>query len=159
MNTARKQRIAWILLLLLGVAVAAALATAAFRENLMYFHTPTDITAGTTPGAVSFRLGGVVQEGSVRRESGSLAVRFVLADCDHAVTVFYDGILPDLFREGQGIVTTGRLDDSGEFIASQVLAKHDENYMPPELEKRLTSDTGHRCDAFRPVQARAAGAY
>lgn len=151
MNKVRKQRLAWVLLLVLGVALAAALGATAFRENLMYFHTPTDVVSGAAPYGANFRLGGVVQEGSVSRETGSLSVQFVLADCDHAVPVSFEGILPDLFREGQGIVTTGRIDENGAFIASQVLAKHDENYMPPELEQRLMTDTGHRCDVFRPV--------
>jgi len=151
--TARRQRMAWIALLLLVVGAAAALASAAFRENLMYFHTPTDIAEGEVPSSTSFRLGGLVTTGSVNRDPDSLDVAFRLADCDHEVQVRYQGILPDLFREGQGIVTTGHLDDQGTFQAQTVLAKHDENYMPPELAKRLTDKTGHSCEPFKPVRA------
>ena len=150
--TARRQRMAWIALLLLVVGVAVALGSAAFRENLMYFHTPTDIAAGEVPSASSFRLGGLVAEGSVERDPDSLDVAFRIADCDHNIKVRYQGILPDLFREGQGIVTTGHLDEQGTFQAQQVLAKHDENYMPPELAERLSDETGHSCAPFKPVR-------
>ncbi|MCI5063890.1 MAG: cytochrome c maturation protein CcmE [Algiphilus sp.] len=151
--TARRQRMAWIALLLVVVGAAAALASAAFRENLMYFHTPTDIASGEVPSSTNFRLGGLVTTGSVDRDPDSLNVAFRLADCDHEVQVQYSGILPDLFREGQGIVTMGYLDDEGTFQAQQVLAKHDENYMPPELAERLADETGHSCEPFKPVRA------
>ena len=154
--TARRQRMAWIAILVLGVALAAVLGSAAFRENLMYFHTPSDIAAGAIPQGASFRLGGLVTENSVERDPDSLRVAFRLADCEHEVPVVYDGILPDLFREGQGIVTTGSIDEEGRFVAEQVLAKHDENYMPPDLAEALDDGTGHSCEPFKAVRAASA---
>lgn len=155
MKAARKQRLGWIALLLLGIAGAVALGSAAFRENLMFFHTPTDVATGSVKQGSSIRLGGLVEGGSVERDADSLRVRFTLADCDHRVPVLYEGILPDLFREGQGIVTMGMVAEDGTFQAQQVLAKHDENYMSPELIKALKTDTGHSCEPFRPVSAAA----
>lgn len=140
----------WVAGLTLGVALAVLMAVFAFRSNLMYFYTPTDIARDVVPESAAFRLGGLVEAGSVRRSGDSLDIQFVLADCEHSVPVRYAGILPDLFREGQGTVAVGRMQE-GVFEASQVLAKHDENYMPPELAAALTTDTGHSCDAFRPV--------
>ena len=151
--TARRQRLAWVGALLVAVALAVVLGSMAFRENLMYFHTPSDIAAGEAPGSSSFRLGGLVARDSVERDPDSLKVAFRIADCNNEVQVEYSGILPDLFREGQGIVTTGYLDDQQRFIASQVLAKHDENYMPPALAEALDDGTGHSCDPFKPVRA------
>lgn len=151
--TARRQRMAWIGLLLVAVALAAVLGSTAFRENLMYFHTPTDVAAGEVPSGQSFRLGGLVAKDSVQRDPGSLTVSFRIADCGEVVQVEYTGILPDLFREGQGIVTTGHLDGEQRFIAQQVLAKHDENYMPPELARALDDGTGHSCEPFKAVRA------
>jgi cytochrome c-type biogenesis protein CcmE len=152
--TARSRRMAWVGALTVGVALSVLLAVFAFRSNMMYFFTPTDIAKGGVPEQASFRLGGLVETGSVQRDGESLRVDFVLADCDHRVPVSYVGILPDLFREGQGIVTTGRM-QGDVFKASQVLAKHDENYMPPELIAALKTDTGHSCEPFRPVTARS----
>jgi cytochrome c-type biogenesis protein CcmE len=123
-------------LVLGGVAVALGLALRAFQENLVYFFSPSEVAAGEAPDR-AFRLGGMVVDGSVAREPGSLTVSFVLTDFAHTVPVQYTGVLPDLFREGQGIVARGRLDASGNFIAEEVLAKHDENYMPPEVADAL----------------------
>jgi cytochrome c-type biogenesis protein CcmE len=120
-----------------GAAVATALALKAFQANLLYFYSPTQITTGEVPADRSFRVGGLVEAGSVQRDGESLEVRFVLTDLANRVTVVYEGILPDLFREGQGIVANGQLDADGIFVASQVLAKHDENYMPPEVADAL----------------------
>ena len=134
---ARQRRLILILLMLAGVAVSAALAFRAFQSNLLYFYNPTQVVAGEAPGGRSFRLGGMVADDSVVREEGSLTVAFVVTDFNKEVTVSYTGVLPDLFREGQGVVTRGKLDGSGQFIAEEVLAKHDENYMPPEVAEAL----------------------
>ena len=109
----------------------------ALRENINLFFSPTQVKAGEAPQQASFRLGGMVVEGSVRRPDADLSVEFVLTDTVEQVTVTYKGILPDLFREGQGIVTQGMLNNNGIFEAKQVLAKHDENYMPPEVADAL----------------------
>lgn len=142
MTPRRKRRLYLVGLLLLGLGIATALGLTAFQKNIQFFHDPTQVRAGEVPVGVPFRLGGLVREGSVERTEGSLDVRFVLEDCENGVTVQYDSILPDLFREGQGIVTLGRLNDSGVFIADEVFAKHDENYMPPELAESLEKSGG-----------------
>jgi cytochrome c-type biogenesis protein CcmE len=125
-----------IALVVAGVAVSATLAFRAFRENLTYFFSPTQVAAGEAPER-PFRLGGMVLKESVTREPGSLTVRFVVSDFAHNVPVRYTGVLPDLFKEGQGVVARGQLGDGGEFVAEEVLAKHDENYMPPEVTEAL----------------------
>lgn len=118
---------------LVGVAASAALAVKAFNENLTYFYNPTQIANGEAPDR-AFRVGGLVVDGSVERVPGTLDVRFVLTDTDNEVTVAYDRVLPDLFREGQGIVARGHYDRSRSlFVAEEVLSKHDENYTPPEV--------------------------
>jgi cytochrome c-type biogenesis protein CcmE len=122
-------------LVLVGVVTSLGFALQAFRENLVYFFSPTQVADGEAPDR-AFRLGGMVVDKSVRREPGSLTVSFVLTDFAHTVPVSYTGVLPDLFREGQGIVATGRL-QGGTFVADEVLAKHDENYMPPEVADAL----------------------
>jgi|TARA_B100000949_G_scaffold103973_1_gene92465 cytochrome c-type biogenesis protein CcmE len=133
----RRQRFILVGLLVLGVSVALGLALLALRENINLFFSPTQVKAGEAPQQASFRLGGMVVEGSVRRPDADLSVEFVLTDTVEQVTVTYKGILPDLFREGQGIVTQGMLNNNGIFEAKQVLAKHDENYMPPEVADAL----------------------
>jgi cytochrome c-type biogenesis protein CcmE len=125
-----------IALVVAGVAVSATLAFRAFRENLTYFFSPTQVAAGEAPER-PFRLGGMVLKESVTREPGSLTVRFVVSDFAHNVPVRYTGVLPDLFKEGQGVVARGQLGAGGEFVAEEVLAKHDENYMPPEVTEAL----------------------
>ncbi|PID59948.1 MAG: cytochrome c maturation protein CcmE [Gammaproteobacteria bacterium] len=139
MTPRRKQRLMLVALLLAGAGTAVTLGLTAFRSNLSLFHVPADIAAGNVATGVPFRLGGMVVDGSVERNEEDLAVRFALTDHQDEVTVTYVGILPDLFREGQGIVARGVLDESGVFVASEVLAKHDENYMPPELADALES--------------------
>jgi cytochrome c-type biogenesis protein CcmE len=129
-------------LVLAGVVVAAGFAMRAFRENLLYFFSPSQIVAGEAPEGRTFRLGGVVVEGSVAREPGSLTVEFVVTDFAHSLPVEYTGPLPDLFKEGQGVVALGRLEPTGEFVAEEVLAKHDENYMPPEVANALERARG-----------------
>ncbi len=133
--TPRRQRLLLVGLVLGGVVVSVALALRAFRENLVYFFSPTQVASGEAPDR-AFRIGGMVVEKSLAREPGSLTVHFVLTDFAHTVPVSYTGILPDLFREGQGIVAIGQMQGQ-EFVASEVLAKHDENYMPPEVAEAL----------------------
>jgi len=116
-----------------GVAVSTVLALTAFDENLMYFYSPSQIKAGEAPATRAFRVGGMVVNGSVKRKPDSLEVRFTLTDNAEKIDVSYSGILPDLFREGQGIVALGSLKNGDVFVADEVLAKHDENYMPPEV--------------------------
>ena len=116
-----------------GVSVGVGLALKSLDENIMFFFTPTEVMAGEAPPNKLFRMGGMVVNGSVSRPGDGLTVQFDLTDNERQVTVRYAGILPDLFREGQGIIANGKLNDRGEFVAQEVLAKHDENYMPPEL--------------------------
>jgi cytochrome c-type biogenesis protein CcmE len=125
-----------IALVLAGVVVSATFAFRAFRENLTYFFSPTQVATGEAPGR-QFRLGGMVLKDSVQREPGSLTVRFVVSDFANTVPVRYTGVLPDLFKEGTGVVVRGKLGAGGEFVAEEVLAKHDENYMPPEVNEAL----------------------
>lgn len=147
--TRRQQRMLGVGLLVLGLSVAAAFTLTAFRKNLMNFYTPSDLT-GTTAVGERLRLGGLVQSGSLKRGDG-LRVEFVMADCTQSVAVRYDGILPDLFREGQGVVATGSLDAEKVFVADEILAKHDENYIPPQIADSLKTANGHSCDSFKPV--------
>ncbi len=133
MTPARKKRLLLILLMLAGIGVGVAFALKALNQNIMFFFSPSDIVAGKAPQNKDFRVGGVVVEGSVKRPGDGLTVEFGLTDNAETVTVKYTGILPDLFREGQGIIANGRLDTDGAFVANEVLAKHDENYMPPEV--------------------------
>ncbi len=137
MKPIRKQRLTLILLMVAGIAVAVGFALNAFNENLMFFFSPSEVVAGEAPSDNMFRLGGMVVEGSVVRPGNDLTIRFDLTDFEKTVTVQYTGILPDLFREGQGIVSRGQLSDDGVFVAEEVLAKHDENYMPPEVAASL----------------------
>jgi cytochrome c-type biogenesis protein CcmE len=129
-------------LVLAGVTVSVGLALRAFQENLLYFFSPSQIVAGQAPQERSFRLGGMVLEDSVEREPGTLTVKFVVTDFAHSIPVRYDRLLPDLFQEGKGVVALGRLDADGAFIAEDVLAKHDENYMPPEVAAALERARG-----------------
>ncbi len=133
MTPARKKRLALIALMVTGVAIGVGFALKALNQNIMFFLTPSDVLAGNAPPDRLFRVGGMVVEGSVSRPGDGLTVQFDLTDNERQVTVRYVGILPDLFREGQGIIANGRLNERGEIVAEEVLAKHDENYMPPEL--------------------------
>jgi cytochrome c-type biogenesis protein CcmE len=133
----RSRRKMMVVMVMFGVAVSTVLALTAFDENLMYFYSPTQIKAGEAPESRAFRAGGLVVTGSVNREKGSLAVTFSLTDNAETIDVSYSGILPDLFREGQGIVALGSMKNGDVFIADEVLAKHDENYMPPEVADSL----------------------
>jgi len=133
MTPARKKRLTLITVLILGTALAVGLILKAMNENVMFFFSPTQVKAGEAPKNRPFRIGGLVVAGSVKRSPDSVKVVFDLADNENSVPIEYSGILPDLFREGQGIIANGRLDEKGHIVAEEVLAKHDENYMPPEV--------------------------
>ena len=133
--TKRQNRMILVALLVLGVSLASYFGIKAFNENLLYFFTPTDVLEGKAPQGKSFRIGGLVQPGSVIRDD--LLVFFTLTDNNKTIEVRFEGILPDLFREGQGIVATGSVSDGNIFRATEVLAKHDETYMPPEVAEAL----------------------
>lgn len=137
MTPKRKQRLILVSVMLCGVAAAAAFGVNAFRENIMLFHSPSDVAAGAVKPGKPFRVGGMVVDGSVERNQESLDVHFELTDYEKTIPVTFSGILPDLFREGQGIVAMGAIDAGGTFEATEVLAKHDENYMPPEVADAL----------------------
>lgn len=142
MNPKRKNRLILVVLILAGVGAAVTLGLKALDQNLLYFFSPTQVKAGEAPVGHSFRLGGLVTGGSVQREKDGLTIHFDITDTAETIAVTYTGILPDLFREGQGIVATGKLDgtikdDKEHFIADEVLAKHDENYMPPDVQDAL----------------------
>ena len=137
MKAVRKRRLLWIIFLVTGVAIATGFALYSFNQNLMFFFSPTDVQQGKAPDNKLFRLGGMVVDGSVQKKSDSLKVNFDLTDYKETVSVEYTGILPDLFREGQGIISKGKLNAQGVFVAEEVLAKHDENYMPPEVAESL----------------------
>jgi cytochrome c-type biogenesis protein CcmE len=136
-NPLRKKRLFIVLAIIAGVGIAVALALSALQQNINLFYTPTQIANGEAPQDTRIRAGGLVEEGSVTRSSDSLETDFVVTDGAKRVTIRYSGILPDLFREGQGIVAMGKLDASNVLIADEVLAKHDENYMPPEVMQAL----------------------
>lgn len=133
--TPRKRRLLFVLLGVAAVSVATALVLNALNSNVMFFYSPSQIQAGESPRNAAFRLGGLVEAGSVRRAAignDGLDVHFIVTDGAHSIPVRYRGLLPDLFREGKGVVAAGRLQDGLLFVATEVLAKHDENYMPPE---------------------------
>jgi len=135
--TPRRKRLFVVLGILGGVAASVALAVMASRENIMFYYDPSQVALGKAPVAKRFRIGGMVVKGSVARKPGDLEVRFVLTDFAHQVPVEYTGVLPDLFREGQGIIAHGTMNANGAFVADEVLAKHDEKYMPPEVAASL----------------------
>ena len=136
MSSARQKRIGLVIAIILGVGLAVTFALLALNENINHFYSPKQVKAGEAPSEHNFRLGGLVVDGSVVRDPNSLKIKFDLTDMSETVTVQYEGILPDLFREGQGIVTMGQL-KNGTFMAEEVLAKHDENYMPAEVVDSL----------------------
>jgi cytochrome c-type biogenesis protein CcmE len=142
MKPARKKRLVLIVLMVAGIATGIGFALKSLDENIMFFFTPTEVAAGKAPQGRLFRMGGMVVNGSVRRPGEGLTVHFDLTDNESKVTVMYTGILPDLFREGQGIIANGRLDKDGAFVAQEVLAKHDENYMPPEVAEAMKKSGG-----------------
>ena len=136
MNPTRQRRLGFLLVVLVAIAVAGTLGTLALKHNVRYLLTPTEVVSGPGPGEHPFRLGGVVCEGSVRRTTGTLDVRFVVTDRVHQIPVRYTGILPDLFREGQSVIATGQM-GNGSFQAQEVLAKHNETYMPKEVAEAM----------------------
>ena len=133
----RHQRLIAIGLVVAGVGLGATFLLRAMNENILYYYSPTQVVAGEPPEGRRFRVGGLVVPGTVQRPDGSMEVSFTLTDNAKTVPVTYSGILPDLFREGQGIIAHGQLADGGVFVADEVLAKHDENYMPPEVAQSL----------------------
>jgi cytochrome c-type biogenesis protein CcmE len=141
----RTRRALWIVGGLAALGVAVALVVNAFRSNLVFFFTPTQVAAQEAPRDRAFRIGGLVEAGSVAREKDGLTVRFRVTDTAKTIPVVYTGLLPDLFREGKGVVAQGRIAADGTFRATEVLAKHDENYMPPEAAEALER-AGHPMD-------------
>jgi cytochrome c-type biogenesis protein CcmE len=133
----RRQRMLGVGLAALGVLAAVGLTLNAFQENMMFYVEISDVVAGNVPDQRSFRVGGLVVPDSVVRESGELEVKFAVTDTRNSLDIYYSGVLPDLFREGQGIIAHGSLKENGDFEADTVLAKHDENYMPPEVADSL----------------------
>ena len=144
----RTRRALWIVAGLAGLGVAATLVLNAFQSNLVFFFTPTQVASHEAPRDRAFRIGGLVEEGSVVREKDALTVRFKVTDTAKTIPVVYTGILPDLFREGKGVVAQGRIGADGTFQAKEVLAKHDENYMPPEAAEALKK-AGHPVDGSK----------
>jgi cytochrome c-type biogenesis protein CcmE len=137
MHPIRRQRLVIVLLVIVGAASAVGLGTYAMRQNINLFHPPVELVSGDVPVGKKIRAGGMVVKGSVKRDASSLKVVFIITDFQAQVPVEYTGILPDLFAEGQGVVANGALDANGVFQASEVLAKHDEKYMPPEVKDAL----------------------
>jgi cytochrome c-type biogenesis protein CcmE len=135
--TPRQRRLGLVIGIVVGVSIAGTLALSAFRQNVTFFFDPSQVAGGQVPVGERFRLGGMVTKGTVQRAPGSLEVRFVVTDFAHDVPVSYSGVLPDLFREGAGVVAQGHLRADGTFVADEVLAKHDEKYMPPAVAKSL----------------------
>jgi len=137
MTPRQKKHLALVVGAVVIVAAISALVLNALNSNIALYISPTDIAAGKAPPDKAFRIGGMVKEGSVQREADGITMRFVVTDTEKDILVFYKGILPDLFKEGKGVVAQGRLNAEGHFAASEVLAKHDENYMPPEAAQAV----------------------
>lgn len=154
---ARQQRMLAVGLAALGLIIAAALTLTAFKDNMMFFVDVSDVVAGKYPKERNFRVGGLVVEGSIERDEGSLDLRFLVTDMRCQVPVAYTGVVPDLFSEGKGVVAHGRMGDGGVFVADEILAKHDENYLSPEVIESLAEhvedqtadmrELGSECDA------------
>lgn len=152
--TPRRRRLVLVIGIVAGVSIAGALALSAFRQNVTFFFDPSQVAARQVPTGERFRLGGMVKEGSLQRAPGSLEVHFVVTDFSHEVPVTYNQVLPDLFREGAGVVAHGRLRPDGTFVADEVLAKHDEKYMPPEVARSLKRRHGDsRSEPVAPATA------
>lgn len=152
----RQQRMLAVGLAVIGVAIAAVLTLRAFDENMMFFVEISDVAAGNYPAERNFRVGGLVVDGSVQREQGSLDISFLVTDTRCDLAVVYTGVLPDLFREGQGVVAHGRMNESKVFVADKILAKHDENYMAPEVAESLAK---HVEGKLSPLQDRGLECY
>ena len=150
MHPLRKQRLYGVSLIVLLSSAAIGLVAFALRDNINLFYPPSEVAAGNAPADRNIRLGGMVVEGSIERSETSLATQFLVTDYEASVPVRYTGILPDLFAEGQGVVAEGRLNASRELIATQILAKHDENYMPPEVAAALEGKSSAPADSLLP---------
>ena len=146
----RHKRIAFIVAGLAGLAVAAALVLSAFQNNLVFFFSPSQVAAKEAPVNKTFRVGGLVENGTLKRDGDGLTVRFTVTDTAKSIPVVYKGILPDLFKEGKGCVAQGHIGTDGVFYADQVLAKHDENYMPPEAGQAIDA-AQHERDAAKTI--------
>jgi cytochrome c-type biogenesis protein CcmE len=133
----RHKRIAFIVCCVAALGLAAWLVLAAFKNNLVFFFSPTQVAAREAPQGRTFRIGGLVQDGTLKRDNDGLTIRFTVTDTANTIPVVYKGILPDLFKEGRGCVAQGKVGSDGVFYADQIMAKHDENYMPPEAAKAL----------------------
>jgi len=162
MTPKRKNRLILVLLIIVGSGLAIALGAMALKENIQYYLSPLDVKAGKAPEGQTFRLAGLVANGSVKRDKNGLTVNFDITDNVETITVTYTGILPDLFREGQGIVATGKLegvvaDGKPHFIAEEVLAKHDENYMPPPVQDALDNAEKVNAEKVNAEKVKAAG--
>ncbi len=152
MSPTQRRRLLIVLLVLAAAGIAAALVATALQRNIAYLYTPAEVKAGEVAPDARFRLGGMVAKGSFKREPGALLARFDVTDGDAILPVTYDRILPDLFREGQAVVATGRM-DNGTFVAEEVLAKHDETYMPKELADKMgQAHTKHQVPVDAPAQ-------
>ena len=150
MHPLRKQRLYGVSLIVVLSSAAIGLVAFALRDNINLFYPPSEVVAGNAPADRNIRLGGMVVEGSIARSETSLATQFLVTDYEASVPVRYTGILPDLFAEGQGVVAEGRLNASRELIATQILAKHDENYMPPEVAAALEGKSSAPADSLLP---------
>jgi len=146
MTPTRRKRLAIVMLILVGVGTATAIAVSTMNDSILFFVSPSDVAAQTFPEDRRIRLGGLVADESVLRSRDSLEVRFAVTDGKHDVNVAFTGILPDLFREGQGVIAHGRFDQYGVFQADEILARHDETYMPPEVQRAL-EEAGHPIEA------------
>lgn len=149
----RQQRMLAVGLAVAGLALAAVLTLRAFEENMMFYVEISDVVRGKVPTDRNFRVGGLVVEGSVVRKTGELEMEFTLTDYQSELPILYSGVLPDLFREGQGIIAHGRLNDAGKFVADTVLAKHDETYMPPEVADTLAKHAAAKQQAAEAARA------
>ncbi|RLA34167.1 MAG: cytochrome c maturation protein CcmE [Gammaproteobacteria bacterium] len=149
----RQQRMLAVGLAGAGIVIAAALTLQAFKENMMFYVEISEVAQGNYPQDRNFRVGGLVVEGSVKRQPGELEVEFAVSDLENELVITYDGILPDLFREGQGIIAHGQMGDDGTFVADEVLAKHDENYMLPEVAETLAKHAAAKEAALKAEQA------
>ena len=154
MSSPRRKRLVLVLLSLLGMGASAALVLSAFEKNLVFFFTPAQVLSGEAPAGQRLRVGGLVLAGSVRRHADGLTVDFVITDTVKQVPVRYKGLLPDLFKEGKGVVAQGRLGPDRTFVADEVLAKHDENYMPPEAGEALRQAANQAGPAMQAKEAR-----
>ncbi len=137
MTPTRKKRLMAVILILIGVGIASALILTAFKENILFYKSPTEILDGDFPKARNFRVGGMVKKGSINKSTTSLDVNFLVTDYANDIEIQYTGLLPDLFRDDQGMIAIGKLDKDGVFQAEEILAKHDEKYMPPEVADML----------------------